>query len=1044
MPSTMRTLILFLSLALLSNIGLYSQKSTLIFRHINIEDGLAGTEVSSIIQDNNGFIWIATNNGLQRYDGHSFTTYHHNPLDSESISSDNLYALVQDNEQNIWAISFLSGIIRFNPAANKCLPINGYDKRKFKEFFISRSMFMDRQGNIWLIGEENIACYYKNTNQIISIKNKFPKSLHPLFMDAKYDPVSNRLWIADGNIGICLYDLNTQHFYDHDDNPDHLLCMDLDFKPTKIYIDRQKNLWAIANEIDLARWSPLSNKVVSYQVYSKPDGTIVSKSTTGSLKAKPVSISCMMEDSHGGFWMGSGSLGLIQYNAQKDSFIISSQQHFFNNYFSYNSDVNCLFEDREGNIWIGTDKGINVFNPYRQPFHFFENASVGSSVKNQVETMDFMESPTGGLYIATWGKGLTIFDKNLNFKKSIVYNKRNHSSLAEPGNRVWAIIKDAQNNLLLGCQHAFITSINLKTNHFINTHPKGLKNLTIMSMRKDEKQNIWMGLYSGIAKYDPKNNSATAFQHFLPYEGVSVATCSDILPDNHGNIWAGTLGLGLQKFDPSKNNFTEIFVPEKNNPYSIPSTVINCMLQLNDSMIAIATGSGGVAIFNPDSKKFYSIGIADGLPSNNISSMYFIPPSTLWATALNVICKINISTKRVTQYGADDGIRDLDFSSSRHMYRMQDGRLLVGYTGGVLYFNPDSIRIDDTPVNVTITGIKIFGQGFPVNPISHQIDTIELSYKQNFLTIQYASLSYLGSNRVNYFYQLEGIDRNWVNAYNQRFATYTNLPGGTYHFKVKCENSNGTASRSVTSLTIIIHPPFWQTWWFKLLSLFAFTSLLYVFFKYRINELVKMQAIRNEISKDLHDDVGATLSSISILSKVANDKIKDGQLEQSTSIISKIDSYSKETVEKMGDIVWAVNSNHDSILDITARLKKNSIEAASAKNILLQFLIEPSLHKIEFPMHARKDIYLICKEAINNAIKYSECKKIVTEFKTLKGKVQIEISDDGKGFDSDQAIPGNGLVNMKSRAAEMKASFTIDSGNNGTKIHLVMSIPRNR
>jgi ligand-binding sensor domain-containing protein len=1022
----------------------FCQENPFIFRHISIEDGLAGNDVRSITQDRKGFMWFATDNGLQKYDGYAFTSYHHNPADSLTISSDNLYSLVLDKQNNIWMISFLAGINRLDPIANKSVTISSLIKNSFKEFFLTKLLRADGLGNIWLFNATGIACYNTATNQLTLLKNIFPPEFKPSIYDAKFDPVKNQIWMADRNDGICMYDLNKQISFNRDNNPDHVPVFDLPCQPIQIYLDREKNLWISNFEGDLMRYNIDSQKTSAYQFVPSLNNMVPTKVSPKPAHNASVDIGSIIEDEHGNIWLAGGHRGLFEYVVQKDSFALIPPDYNHSNGLHLTDVINCLYEDKEGNIWVGTDKGVNFFNPSRQAFHFFENDPENKLEDRKKETMDFLQTDQGDLWVASWGAGIAVFDPNLKIKNHFLHHQDPSLSIEEPGNRVWDFLKDKDGRIWMGCQHAYLSSFDPRTKIWRNYHPDELYKNTIMNMRADNNSTIWLALYSGIGKWDTQTHQAVYYNEFIPYEGVSTSTASDILPDQTGNIWVGTLGLGLQKFEKSANRFTRIFIPEKNNKYSISSAVINCMIPINDSMIAIGTGSGGVDLFNMHTNQFYSINAADGLPSNNIGALYFIAPNNLWASAGNMLCRINLQSRKVTRFGSQDGLKDVDLSSCRHFYRLKDGRMLAGYAGGFLYFNPDSIMAGAPPSDVTLTGLNIFDQSFVIDSILQHSDSIILSYKQNFINIQFASLGYLEANRINYYYQLEGIDQNWVNARGQRFATYTNLPAGSYRFKVKCENSEAVFCKGTTFLFIHINPPYWRTWWFELLLVLLGAGALYALYRYRINQLLRLQTVRNEISKDLHDDVGSTLSSISILSEEAKYKMKAGQQEQSVSIMSKINSYAQEMVEKMGDIVWAVNADHDSIQEIIPRLKNFFIETCTSKGIRLQFHPDPGFDKKILPMQARKNIYLICKEAINNAVKYSGCHEITVRFKMVPGGMEISIADDGKGFDPSLNAHGNGLGNMQARATEMKGSLVVYSGQGSSTITLRIPVPKIR
>lgn len=1044
MPGTCRFILLFTIFFILGITSVNCQNNPYIFRHITTEDGLSGNDVRSITQDSKGFIWIATNNGLQKYDGYTFTTYHHNPVDSQSISSDNLLTLSIDNQDKIWAMTFLAGFNRFDPVSSKCIQINQLNNESFKDLFLPKALCQDLSGNMWLIAAKGITCFNTRSGQLMLSREILPNNFNGNFMDAQFDSTRNQLWLADAVNGICMYDLGKKVFFFRNHNPDGLPIFNLNCRATIIKMDKERNLWIHGYEGFLIKYNLVSNTTVNYYLYQSGEGVLRLKNKQTHYINEPIYISTMKGDSQGNMWLAAGLPGLLQYIPQLDSFRSIPSISTFTNGLNFNSDIHCIFEDKEGDIWIGTDKGINVFNPLRQRFHFFNNDPFSPITKTRNETMDFLQTSIGDVWVATWGSGLSSFDSLLNPKKHFTYKVGDSNTIPVPGDLVWALTKYKSDTIIAGYQAGLLSMINTRTSYFIHFKPKNLDRLTIMNMSADKHDNIWLALFSGIGKWNAQDFQAFRYNNFIPNKGVNKATASYVLPDDSGHIWVGTLGLGLQKFDIGLNRFTEIFTPEKNSIYSISSALINCIIRINDTLMAIGTGSGGIDLFNPVTRHFDSINSGDGLPFNNVSALYFTPPYTLWATTGSLLSKVNLKNRHISSFGSGDGIKDLDFTGCHRMYMLSDGRLLAGYTGGFLYFYPDSINASGTPSNVTITGIRIFDQPLATDSLLQKSDTMILSYKQNFITIQYASLSFLEANRINYYYRLESIDKNWVNGNAERLVSYTNLQAGKYIFEVKCENSDGISSKDISRLVIIITPPFWQTWWFRLLVLSVIAISLYLLYRYRVNQILQMQYMRNEISKDLHDDVGSTLSSISILSQVAKDKMAEGQQEQSSTIMSKINTSAQEMVEKMGDIVWAVNSRKDSIQDVILRLKNAFLETCVSREIQLVFYCDPVLEKRTMSMQIRKNMYLISKEAINNAIKYSEGNNIAISFSMNPQGMELKIADNGKGFDPIDRIWGNGLSNMKIRADEMNAILKIKSAPEGTEVVLNLSIPKNR
>jgi signal transduction histidine kinase len=270
------------------------------------------------------------------------------------------------------------------------------------------------------------------------------------------------------------------------------------------------------------------------------------------------------------------------------------------------------------------------------------------------------------------------------------------------------------------------------------------------------------------------------------------------------------------------------------------------------------------------------------------------------------------------------------------------------------------------------------------------------------------------------------------------------LPGGHYLFKVKCENNDHISCSRVTSFYIIIVPPFWRTAWFYLLVFASALALLYGIYRYRIRQILALQEMRNDISKDLHDDLGATLSSIAVLSEIARNAIQRGSPQQSFPMLEKISTYSRDMVDKMRDIVWTINPANDSLENIIKRLNAFSTESCSNRGITFSLEMEDDFIHLPVPMNTRKNLYLICKEAIYNAITHSSCNHISALFDVSAGFIAITITDNGKGFGQTGQAAGNGLNNMRSRAAEIRASLEIAPGSPGTIVVLRLAVPKNR
>jgi two-component sensor histidine kinase len=341
---------------------------------------------------------------------------------------------------------------------------------------------------------------------------------------------------------------------------------------------------------------------------------------------------------------------------------------------------------------------------------------------------------------------------------------------------------------------------------------------------------------------------------------------------------------------------------------------------------------------------------------------------------------------------------------------------------------------------VYITNLKIFNN--TVYP--HDADSIlkqpveltrqiTLSYYQNDILLEFAGLNYFHPEKNQYQYKLEPYNKEWLTTdASKRVANYTNLNPGKYVFKVRASNNDGVWNLQETSLAIIITPPFWQTWWFRTMIALAVVGLVYGVYRYRLQQVMRLQNIRNRIASDLHDDIGSTLNSISVYSEVAkNDPDKK---EYSLNMIGES---SRKVIDAMSDIVWTINPENDSFENIILRMRSLAYNLLRAKDIEFSFKADETLHHLKLSLEKRRNFYLIFKEALNNLIKYSKAKRVQISLLHHSSTITLLIRDDGLGFDATKKYNGNGLTNIKKRAKEINAELTIESGENtGTSLQL--------
>lgn len=367
---------------------------------------------------------------------------------------------------------------------------------------------------------------------------------------------------------------------------------------------------------------------------------------------------------------------------------------------------------------------------------------------------------------------------------------------------------------------------------------------------------------------------------------------------------------------------------------------------------------------------------------------------------------------------------------------------LLSFSSGS-YAQPGSntaiTKNNETPPAVVITAFRILNQDLPIDSILH-LNRVELSYNQNSFRLSFEAPGASQHNNLIYYYKLEGAEEEWIKTDKPLSVSYTLLPPGSYTFMVTCKKEQGISSQKVTQLPLLIRVPFWLSWWFILFCCTAFAAIVYYFHRISIERILAVEALRQKVARDLHDDIGSTLSTINILSMMAKSKLAEDPAKASE-YIGKISDNSSRMMEAIDDIVWSINPVNDSMQKIVARMREVATEVLEPKSIEIQFYFDEAIKSISLNMEERRDLFLIFKEAVNNIAKYAKATEVKIQFTLTNDILKLSIQDNGIGFDVEKADNGNGLSNMQKRAEKLGGKLSIESHpGRGNHVSLEMEI----
>jgi two-component sensor histidine kinase/streptogramin lyase len=660
-----------------------------------------------------------------------------------------------------------------------------------------------------------------------------------------------------------------------------------------------------------------------------------------------------------------------------------------------------------------------------------------------------------------------------NYAKFQLINRKSSSPLKLNDDVVWSVFRDSKNNLWIGTYRGGLNKINFEsrsTKTFMNEidNPNSLSNNHIRSINEDNFGNIWIGTYSGgLNRYNPKTNKFTVFMNeadnpnslsanqvldifiesdtviwaatfggglnkilfkknssednpvFIHYKHNSKISSSItdnrvyvIYKDSRNNYWVGTYGGGLNRFDPVSGKFQSLSQLQFENTV-LSSLKILSIQEDSKGFLWIGTSGDGLFCLDIDTKKILRYSANEGLSSSVVYGILEDKNGNLWMSSDDGIFVFNRTTEKFTQFIIEDGLQSLEFSGGAY-FKDESGLMFFGGINGLNYFNPDEIIIRNYIPSIEITGVSIFN-----NRLEGKFNELILSYDQNFISFEFAALDFSNPGRNKYSYILEGFDKSWqFSDASRRIAYYTNLPAGRYTFKVIGSNPDGIWNENGSVVTLIINPPFWQTWWFVTLIVIIIGFLIYYTSTVRIKNQLAMERLKTKIASDLHDNVGSGLTEISILSEVANQK-----LNNSSSILSgelkNISEIARQLVDNMSDIVWVVNPGRDSLYDLIIKLKDSYNEFLNSVGISFQVKNIDRTNDIHLPMDFKQNLLLMFKEAINNSIKHSKCSKIILEASIINDSIILSLRDDGIGFNKNEIKSGNGMRNIELRARKL-------------------------
>jgi len=812
----------------------FAQAPDLRFKQISVEQGLSSGYVFSTCQDNRGFMWFGTLNGLDRYDGITMQVYRHDQKDTTTVSDNFIRCMYNDHRGDLW-IGTANGLSHYNANKNNFTPY--WNKPRDGKSISSNTIiniYEDKKNNFWVStggGGLNLFDRTKHTfthyRHDAANKNSIPDD----YVNYVFEDAANNLWVAT-NSGLALLNRAAKTFT--------LYANPFGKKGNEIkYIqqDRSGNLWLGTMHAGIIVYNQAKNTYKQY-THKLNDNRSLSGDDLGFWSG------ALLIDREGRVWVGTVNEGLNFYDPTTDSFFHYRHESFDPHSLSQKT-ATALTEDKAGNLWVGTHRGgVSLYAPGADKFNLYRHDKGAASISYD-DVRSFCQDDNG-IWVGTDGGGLNLFDRKNHTFRQYHHDPLNPKSVGSEA--ITDIIKDKAGNIWVSSWAGGLNLFDRKTGAFIHFKNKpgdstSLSSDWVTKAFEDSEGNFWVGTWDGLNLFDRKTHCFKRLVKDVDGKTLSGNNIWCIDEDHAGNLWIGTLDGGLNCYN-LKTRRLSVYFDKAGTTQDLGSV-------FTDSRGRVWVGKAGLYLFDPLKRKFLLYTNKAGLAVNLIKSIGEDNSGNLWIAGNNGLTEFNPGTYAVRQFKANDGIQEGEFEYNA-VLKARDGEMFIGGTGGLNTFYPAKITTNPFIPPVYITDFQIFNKdiipGRPGSPIANDISAVKqirLSYDQSSLSFRFAALNYLQPGYNQYAFKLENFDKDWIYAGNTNKATYTNLDPGTYTLLVKAANNDGVWNNAGTSVTIIIAPPFWATWWFRSLALLAVITVLYIAYRYRMG-VISMQKARLE------------------------------------------------------------------------------------------------------------------------------------------------------------------------------------------------------
>lgn len=985
-------------------------------RSFTTADGLAHDRVRRIVRDSRGFLWFCTAGGLSRFDGRRFVSY----SEQDGLPASTLNDLLENPDGTYWLATNGAGLVRYDPAPASRASVRGTGAR-FTPFTIggepaanrANQLFRDLEGRLWIGTDAGLFILEQEENRPTFRRIPLGILLHPdrvLQVWAVAADPGGSLWIGtsagllrrlpDGRV--------THHRVRPARTTDHVWALLID-PQGRLWIEHQTGLLVLETLPATAPGSALGDQGLWYTAAGLP----------------VVWSNALLRASDGRVWVGTDA-GVSE--------IATGGMTSYGSAHGLEGSVVALAEDSSGNIWAGTEASGAI----RIPRRGFTTYTKADGLSEQ-EIGSVFETTAGQLCVVTRGPRLHVFDGHR--FRAVVPNIP-AGQLANRGESYAAALQDragewwipSGETLYRFAPVADVAALRTAAPRAVYKLGTAPASRGVWRLFDDSRGDVWIAMRVAAEGALTRWERTTGRIHrYSERDGLPASPPHAFAEDRAGNVWIGFWDAGLARYRDGR--FQTFSAAD-----GAPAGGVSALRVDHAGRLWLGTAAGLFRIDDPnaDRPRLVRYPPEGVLADARITSIGEDRSGHLYIGTLRGLDRLDQRSGRMRHSPMGEG----SLLETKIAYVDRQGALWLGTGRGLSRLLPGPDPPESVPAAI-VGGVRIDGTAQPIPDLGAvAVGPLKAPSANSRIEIEFFALSFTPGEAPKHQYMLEGIDA-WSPPTDQQVVTYPRLPPGSYRFLVRAVRRDGTTSTAPATVAFTIPPPIWARWWFLAIVASVVVLAARTAYRARVARLLEIERIRTRLAMDLHDDIGSTLSQVAVLSEVARQRV--GEDRPLSEMLERIAEVSRQLVDAMSDVVWAINPDRDSLQDLAHRMRRFAAEVLDTQKIGLRFDAPAENGNVRLGAEVRREVFLIFKESIHNMLRYARCTRADVRLSVPDASLVLTVDDDGVGLGPTVRGEGLGLRSMRERAGRLGAELSLRSAPGaGTSVRLVVPLGRRR